>query len=305
MKPSEIDEGILGSVKDAFAKKGWFGQAAKYAAYGSELDKKKQAVDDRAWQDRLNKWLVNLPVAIANAYASSLVAESAFKKNNYKKFNTLIENLILTEAPINVSDFIKQYVSKLAREYNVPITSQIQAAIDTNIADFITKFRYDPRLPPEKHVLTPDAKESATKIFNAMKIGSQVQSPDQTTVGKKFGAPKADTDIEINGIDYHYDLASKQWTTNGTPVTEPGDIDTLNKTAYAQAKNAPKPYPKPTSEVPSNASAGGTWKPTPTSQEYAFDGTDWYVGPIWRGKKIPATDTARINLLNKTYAETL
>ena len=305
MKPSEIHEGILGSVKDAFAKKGWFGQSAKYAAYGSDLDKKKQAVDDRAWQDRLNKWLTNLPVAIANAYSSSLVAESALAKNNYKKFDRLIESLILNEAPISMSEFIKQYVTKMAREYGVGITPQIQSAIDTNIADFVTKFSYNPRVAPEQHKLSPAARESATKIFNALKLGTQVVGPGTTGLDKKFGEPKADTDIEINGIDYHYDLASKQWSTNGTPVTEPGDIQTLNKTAYSQAKNAPKPYPKPTSEVPTNASAGGTWKPTPTSQEYAFDGTDWYVGPIWRGKKIPATDTARINLLNKTYAETL
>jgi hypothetical protein len=48
-----------------------------------------------------------------------------------------------------------------------------------------------------------------------------------------YGAPKQDLDLDINGVNYRYSAANKQWTDeNGETYQEPKDVQQLNKLAY-------------------------------------------------------------------------
>ena len=61
------------------------------------------------------------------------------------------------------------------------------------------------------------------------------EKPQATKIGR-YGAPKTDTTIDINGTDYHYDTVGKSWTDEaGAVIDKPTDIQILNKVAYEKA----------------------------------------------------------------------
>lgn len=322
MKPSEfakVQEGILDTIKQSFAKSGALGAGAQKSAFTRELEKEKAESSRLVDKEKLQQWLIDLPVAIAKAFQAGLITsptpipESSFVSIKYKNFNRLIENVMLNEA-MSYNDFIKQYANKIALSLDIPMSPALQTAIDTNIADFITKFNYTPGLAPEKHRLSEPAKQSAVKIWNTIMQGKNLRADTTSTVGSKFGSPKTDYDVEINGIDYHYDVAAQQWSTNGTAITDEDDIDKLNREAYNKIKKTPKTpvaAPLPTDDVPEDRTAGALWTPDGAKNSYSFNKNTkvWMMhrpaptGSTSLPLPVQIKDPKTIEKLNKIWAD--
>lgn len=301
MKPSEIvnlGEGPL----DWMARKGFLGKSKQISAVGSQLDKEQAAMQSAAEkslaaqkQRQFQQFLVNLPVAIARAYQSSVVAESSLNKNNYEKFDRLIESLILNES-MNVTDFMKQYIKNLAGK--IQISPDVQNTIDALIADFVTKFTYDPAKTPEQHKLTPEATQVVTKIWDAIQTARTVQgAPSKPGLGSSYGYPKADVVIDIQGNDYKFTMADKKWKDEaGAEITDTSSIQQLNKAAYDQSKRKSAAITPPTKPVTI----------TFRSVNYSFTpGTGTAPGKWTRPDGTEVDKPESIELLNREAADVL
>jgi hypothetical protein len=314
MKSNEfIDEGLWDTVKSGakklggmakheFAKKGWLGGAAQQSAYITQHEKEQGAMQQAQEKQKLANWLKMLPVQITKAMQAGEVTltESEF---NYEKFNQLIEGKInqnLSEA-MNLAAFLKNYLEKISQSKGVQITPDMETNLANHINTFVSNFA-DPGadIAPEKVKLSPEAIKAATSMWNALSTATLTQKP---SLGSTFGAPKTNMTVDVQGTDYTYDIATKQWSDGTNVINNPTDIQMLNKLAYDQAKTAPKSYPEPTGPVPADAASGKTWKPTGARNNYTFDPTDkkWRLGTLSSTKII--TDPAVINALNKAYAE--
>lgn len=323
MKPNEIinlEEGVgdffgrVGArVKDEFAKKGWFGRSASDAAWGAEAQKRQAAQQQGAEKQRIQQYIDNLAIALARAYSSGTVAESV-DKVNYELFTRIVENRILSEA-YNAKDFISKYVDTVASKEGIKITPDVKTEIDTLIGTLATNFSYNPSIQPEKQKFSGNAAAAATKIFDALLSLKGMPAPDTTA---RYGAPKGalSEPIDIRGVDFEWDAASSTWLElpGRTPVTDPGEINNLNRLAYEREKSkprAPAAAPVPTTDVPVDRASGSTWKPEGATNSYTFNKTQgkWYMhrpapaGSTSSPMPTPITDPKTIERLNKLWDE--
>ena len=83
----------------------------------------------------------------------------------------------------------------------------------------------------------------------------------------RFGNPKADTTIDINGNEYYYDTVGKSWTDeDGEVIDKPADIQILNKVAYEQANpQATQPTAQPAATGTTSSILGPDGNPIDTS----------------------------------------
>jgi hypothetical protein len=101
---------------------------------------------------------------------------------------------------------------------------------------------------PDTDKVSPAGKDMQNRLnFWAQRnpASQQKQQQSNTAVGQ-YGPPKTDKVIDLNGHDYQW--ANGQWTIdNGKAITNPADIQTLNKAAYTADK---KDNDVPTSNIP-------------------------------------------------------
>ncbi len=317
MKSSEfVDEGVWDKVKSAgqwlgkqalhqIDKKGWRGGAAQQAAYITQHEKEQGAMQQAQDKQKLQNWLKQLPIQITKAMQAGEVTLTESDFNDYKHFNNLLEGKInqnLTEA-MNLASFLKNYLEKISQSKGVQITPDMESNLANHINTFVSNFTVPAAgVAPEKVKLTPKAIEAATSMWNTLGTATLTQQP---SLGSTFGAPKTKVTVDVQGTDYTYDNVSGKWSDGTNVVSNPTDIQLLNKLAYDQAKAAPQSSPEPTGDVPADAASGKTWKPTGARNNYTFNATDkkWRIGTSDPSNPKIITDPAVINALNKAYAE--
>lgn len=298
MKSKEfIDEGAVGNflrktgaaTKDYFARAGWLGHGAQQAAYGRRMEREVS-------QAKKISFITNLEKDLIGAIRAGLVVESK-EIMKFEDFDRLFESKFLTEA-VSISQFVKDWTMAWAAKNGVSIPATNEADIERLATQFQANYRAG-RFP----------KADAENMLNALTAIKSTQSA-QSAMGpgglaRGYGFPKNPVTVEISGNDYKFvTTPAKQWQDeSGNVITDPSAVDILNKTAYEQSKTTGKQYPDPTDNVPVDAAAGKTWKPTGARNNYTFNKTDgkWRIGTLSSTKVIDDANT--VNLLNKAYAE--
>jgi hypothetical protein len=254
MKISElsINEGVLSSITGHLARKGYLGKTRQYAAVGAQLDKEKEAARMQQDKQAFQKFLRDLPIALAKAYASGVVVDNAKPlpegKTSADFFRSLIESITLNES-MSKEDFVKQYLQTLFKNYR--LNPQLAPALQTAISEFTRAFVYNPKLPAEKHVANTAQATAASKIWQVYDSARSIQgaqtaqaAPASTSrVNAKYAFPKTDITVADNkGNDFSFKKTPTggEWKDEaGTLITDPADQDLLNKLALERAKTLP------------------------------------------------------------------
>lgn len=246
-----------GAISDYIAKKGLLGKARQYAAYGAQLDKEKEAARAQQNKQQFQKFLRDLPIALAKAYASGVVVDNvntpvsvsgvSESRTPVKFFRSLMESVSLNES-MSKEDFVKQYLETLFKNYK--LTPQIIPALQAAIKEFSNAFVYNPKLPAEKHTASKAQIGAATKIWQVYDSakslqGAQVVPPASppapaSRINAKYAFPKTDIIVSDNkGNDFAFKKTPTggEWKDEaGTLITDPADQDLLNKLAFERAK---------------------------------------------------------------------
>lgn len=284
MKINELrlEEGVWSNIAQATVghldRKGLLGKTRQYAAVGAQLEKEKQAAASQRDQEQFQKFLRDLPVALANAYASGVVVDNTASTIPESKtpttfFRSLMESVTLNES-MSKEEFVKQYLQTLFKNYK--ITSQLSSALDAAIKEFSNAFRYNPAIPAAKHALTSKPEtDAATKIWQVYSSAKSLQGSTPTAaaaapasrINAKYAFPKADVTVSDNkGNTFSFKknpaAAGGEWKDEtGTLISDPADQDLLNKLSLERAKTTPTPTT--TATTPASTTASTAAQPLP------------------------------------------
>jgi hypothetical protein len=248
-----------GAITDYIARKGLLGKTRQYAAYGAQLDKEKEAARAQQNRQQFQKFLRDLPIALAKAYASGVVVDNvntpastsgvSESRTPVKFFRSLMESVSLNES-MSKEDFVKQYLETLFKNYK--LTPQIIPALQAAIKEFANAFVYNPKLPAEKHTASTKAQiDAATKIWQVYDSAKSLQGAQAvpatpapaSRINAKYAFPKTDITVSDNkGNDFSFKKTPTggEWKDEaGTLITDPADQDLLNKLALERAKTMP------------------------------------------------------------------
>jgi len=104
---------------------------------------------------------------------------------------------------------------------------------------------------PDTDKVSPAGKDMQARLnFWAQRNPAKQKQQQSTTTVGQYGPPKTNKVIDLNGHDYQW--ADGQWTIdNGKTITNPADIQTLNKAAYdADKKEAKAASTTSTANIP-------------------------------------------------------